>query len=293
MNKLSKTDHVQEWSQDAFSIVIQKTGSKEVVQKAEQIIEKHYRLEIRDKFQNDQAVSSALIESKECLLNDGTFESIRGLVKSVLRAGTEEIFDRIIHELLEELNRMHSVCSSAYLVNRQDGKVLMPMSAKDIYTPPDYIGDDGKLHKSRPILHPAISAPLTMYAFEEGRKKEAIERSSSLAAVEHLIQGPESILERAKMLLAGQGIIVEQLTTGAKRTVEVGRERIDDMLQAPNYSFHRSHMYGSILAKKVLDLLKEYLSKTCDLQSIKLVRGSKEQFYCVELTVRVAPDLQV
>ena len=292
INKLANVQLVPTWGDDAFAIITQKIGSQDVIQRAEQTIEKRYRLDLRDQFQNNQAVCNALIESKDCLLNEGTFDSIRGLTKVILRAGTEEIFDRILHELLDELNEMHKKEPTAYLVNHQTGKVMMPMSAKDIYTPPDYADENGILHKSKSILHPAISAPLTMYAYEENRKHIAIARSTSLAAVEHLVQGPESILQRAKMLIESQGIIVKP-TDGEKKTIEVGRERVDDMLQAPNYSFHRSQMYGSLLAKKILDILKEYNTDTCDILSIRFHKGSKEQVYLTEIVVSVPPSQQV
>jgi hypothetical protein len=288
-NKLEKTPNLNPlWGENTFAIVAQKTGSRELVEAAEADVEKRYRLELRDKFQNDKPVYDALVESKDSLLSEGTFESIRGLTKIILRAGTEEIFERILRELLEELNEMHKREPSAYLVNRQTGKVLMPMSGKDVYTPPDYVGEDGKLHPAKPILHPAIAAPLMMHVHGENRKLEAIAKAPNFASVEHLVQGPESILERAKILLRNQGIIVEQLDMGERRTIEVGRETVDDMLQAPNYSFHRSQMYGSLLAKKVLDICREYMTHTCDLQSIRLHKGSKEQFYVTEIVVSFA-----
>lgn len=273
------------WGEDIFALVAaQKLGSKELAKSAEQTIERRYRLELREKFQKDEKVRQALVESAECLLTDGTFESIHGLTSDLIRVGTEEIFFRILHELLEELDAMHKREPSAYLIANADGKVLMPISAKDIYTPPPYVGEDGVTRPAKPILHPAISAPLTMLAFEKGRKSEAIERAieaGSPAAVEHLIQGPESILERARILLQHQGIEVEPIDAGTTQTVEVGRERVDDMLQAPNYGFHRSQMYGSLLAKKVIDLLQG--RRKCDLKSATLKKGSKEQWYSVVL----------
>src|SRR5271157_3635832 len=132
------------WGEDIFALVAaQKLGSKEIAQSAEQAIERRYRLELREKFQNDEKVRQALVESAECLLTDGTFESVAGLVKDLIRVGTEEIFFKILHELLEELDAMHHREPSAYLIANSDGKVLMPISAKDIYTPPPYVGEDG------------------------------------------------------------------------------------------------------------------------------------------------------
>ena len=129
------------WGEDVFALLTaQSLGSTELTKSAEQAIETRYRLELRTKFQKDTRVNNALVESKDCLLTEGTYESIRGLVKDVIRQGTEEIFDRILRELLEELDAMHKREPSAYLVNMTDGKVLMPIEAKDVYTPPSYVG---------------------------------------------------------------------------------------------------------------------------------------------------------
>ncbi len=272
------------WGEDVFALLTaQSLGSTELTKSAEQAIETRYRLELRTKFQKDTRVNNALVESKDCLLTEGTYESIRGLVKDVIRQGTEEIFDRILRELLEELDAMHKREPSAYLVNMTDGKVLMPIEAKDVYTPPSYVGEDGITRPAKPILHPAISAPLTMYAQQENLKREAITRATNPSAVEHLVQGPESIISRARDLLRHQGIEVEPVDNGKTATIEVGRERIDDMLQSPNYGFHRSQMYGSLLAKKVIDLLKG--KGQCYLKNAVLRKGSKEQWYEVSLEI--------
>jgi hypothetical protein len=273
------------WGEDIFTLVTaRQLGSQQLVEHAEAQIERRYRLEMREKFQRDPRVRQALIESAECLLSEGTYDSVRGLMVDVLRAGTEEVFDRVLHELLEELDVMHKREPSAYLVSHQDGKVLMPITDKDVYTPPPYVGEDGITRPAKPILHPAISAPLTMLAFEQGRKNEAITRAvaaGASAAVEHLVMGPDAILERARVLLRTQGVTVEPLENGTPATIEVGREHVDDMLQAPNYNFHRSQMYGSLLAKKVLNLLRG--QGRCDLKSAILKKGSKEQWYEITL----------
>jgi hypothetical protein len=280
-----KKESPPSWGEDVFSLVTAKQlGSQELVEAAEQAVERRYRLELRDKFQKDPRVRQALVESAECLLSEGTIESVRGLLKDAIREGTEEIFDRILLELLVELDAMHKREPSAYLVSMRDGKVLMPITAKDIYTPPSYVGEDGITRPAKPILHPAISAPLTMLAYEQGRKSESIEKAIAAgapAAVEHLVQGPESILERARILLRTQGIQIEPLEGGTPATIEVGREHVDDIHQSPNYGFHRSQMYGSLLAKKVLDLL--HGRGKCDLQKATLRKGSKEQWYEVSL----------
>ena len=275
------------WGQDIFALVAAKSlGSDKLALEAEEAVEKRYRIEIRDKFNQDQRVYNALVESKECILTEGTYESISGLLRDMIRPGTEDIFERVLHELLEELDKMYKAEPQAYLIDRHSGKVVMPVTDKEIYTPPPYQDEAGIVHQSRPMLHPLIEAPMIMERHESARKSEAIQRATDAGqemAVEHLIQGPDAILERARVLLRTQGIEVEPLDAGVPTTIEVGRERVDDMLQAPNYNFHRSQMYGSLLAKKVIDLLQG--RRKCDLRSATLRKGSKEQWYEVAVNV--------
>jgi hypothetical protein len=295
MNKIEKlAPGDTPWGEDVFSLVQHRQGAE--LAKAVEDVEKRYRLEVREKFIHDPQVYQALVESKDCLQSEGTFDSVRGLLQAMIRPGTEEIFDRILHELLVELEAMYKAEPTAYLIDRRDGRVLMPITDNEIYTPPDYVDEAGITHQSKPILHPNISAPLTMQRYEKGRLDEAITRASvsgNLAAVEHLIMGPESILERSRVLLRSQGITVEPVAEGMLATIEVGRERVDDMLQAPNYNFHRSQMYGSILTKKILDMLGPYMRPVewgaprkckCDLKSAILKKGPKEQWYEVTLS---------
>ncbi len=288
MTKIKKIDSsTDQWGEDVFSL-IRSQGSSQITKSTIDAVERHYRLELRDKFQNDAKVNAALAESIDCLLSEASFDSIKDLVKDTIRLGTEEIFDQILHELLQELDGMNKAKPTAYLINRQDGKVLMPVSDKEIYTPSPYIGEDGVQRPAKPVLHPSISAQLTMYAYEKGRKNEAIEKAveaGASIAVEHLVIGPEAILERARVLLRTQGVQVKTEIQGGKtEMIEVGREQVDEIHQSPNYSFHRSYMYGSILAKKVLDLLpKKKEESIVDLKFIELKKGSKEQWYNVTL----------
>jgi hypothetical protein len=279
-------DQTEKWGDDECAIVRQPDSA--LVIEAEEAAERRYRLEIRDKFIKDNRVNNALVESKDCLLNDATRESVRGLLQDLIRPSTENIFDRVLQELLAELDAMQKMEPTAYLIDRQDGRVLMPVSDNDIYTPPDYTDEAGIIHPSKPILHPAIAAPLLLKKHDDGKQKAAIARAMAAgapAAVEHIVLGPESILERAKTLLHNQGVRFEPLIDGERVIIEVGRERIDDMLQAPNYRFHRSQMYGSILAKKILDLLAG--SRQCDLKSAALKKSSKEQWYEIEMEMEI------
>jgi len=286
--KIEKSVHTSgSWGEDIFALAAaRQLGSDRLAKQAEEAVEGRYRLEIRDKFVQEGRIKQALVESAECLLTDGTYDSVRGLLKDMIRAGTEDIFDRVLHELLAELDGMHKAEPQAYLIDRRDGKVIMPITDKEVYTPPDYQDERGITHPSRPMLHPMIAAPLIMSRHESERQNRAIERATDAgqaAAVEHLVQGPSAILERATVLLRTQGIEVERVDAGTTATIEVGRETLDDMLQAPNYNFHRSQMYGSLLAKKVIDLLQG--RRKCDLRSATLRRGSKEQWYEVAVAV--------
>jgi hypothetical protein len=292
-SKLAKAPtHETTWGEDVFALVSARAlGSDELARQTEESVEKRYRLELRDRFVHDVKVSRAIEESRDCLLNEASWESIRGLLVDSIRAGTEEIFDRILKELLVELDAMYKGEPTAYLVDRENGKIIMPITDREIYTPPPYTDEAGITHPSKPMLHPAVAAPLMLKKQEDERQSLAVRKATEagqLPAVEHLVLGPDAILERARTLLQGQNVEVAPLQgSSVQQTVEVGRERLDDMLQAPNYSFHRSQMYGSLLAKKVLDLLSG--QRKCELRSAVLRRGSKEQWYEVSVEIPHVP----
>src|SRR5271157_5027583 len=113
-----------------------KINSVDLTKSTEQAIENRYRIELRKRFQKDQKVIDILINNAKYLLTDDTFNAIRDLTKDCIQEETEKIFNIILQELLKELSEMHERKPSVYLVNVNDGKVLIPISAKDIYTPP-------------------------------------------------------------------------------------------------------------------------------------------------------------
>ncbi len=273
--------HAAGWGEDIFALVASRQGSA-LAKDLEEKVEVHYRLELRERFQHDQIVNQALVESKADL--PGAFAYFREMLAGVVRPGTEAIFDSILKELLEELAELHKKEPSRWLVSQTTGKLVMPVTADTVFTPEDYEGEDGLMHKARPILHPKYSVPLTELAYNDGRKEIAIAKSPNPFAIEHL-KNPDTIVNNAKTILDHHGVQIGPCEHGIGVLIEVGREHLDGIYQSPNYAFHRANAFGSHLAKKVLDLFKKekIVRGRADLSPIELKLGRKERWYEIKV----------
>ncbi len=283
MTKNNETDtNAVGWGENIFALVATRQPNSALAKALEEKVEVHYRLELRQRFQHDQMVHDALVESKADL--PGAHAYFREMLASSIRPGTEQIFDTILMELLEELAELHQKEPSKWIVSEATGKLVMPLVADAVFTPEDYEGEDGLMHRARPILHPKYSAPLTELAYNEGRKEIAIAKSPNPFAIEHL-KNPDTIVNNAKVILDHHGVQIGPCEHGIDVLIEVGREQIDGIYQSPNYAFHRANAFGSHLAKKVLDLLKKekIVRGRADLSPIELKLGRKERWYEVKV----------
>lgn len=266
------------WGEDVYSLAVGKVlGDEKLVARVEEAITTRYRREIRASFETNENVVAILT-------NAGDPKSVQGEVSaalsSMIREGTEYLFDQILGELLDELVQLKKNSPSLYLVDEASGKLIIPLRQGAVYQPPPYKDDEGNLHKSKPILHPGISAPLA--ESKAGADREAAALANPSLVYDHL-RSPEAIVERAKEKLQEMGFDTTKAASGSPDTVAFGREYHDGALQSPNPMFHRVEAFGGALARQVARLLQERQVLGCGLSRPVLKQNSKWRWYEVSV----------
>lgn len=270
------------WGEDIFTLVTARsTGDRTMVLAAEKAVRTRYKLELRPRFETDPNVREYVSGDRQ---SSDRRQRVMDGVKDVCRPGTEEVFEQVVNELLLEIDRFRKMPPSLYLVDGS-GQVVMPMGEAAIYRPPDFVGEDGKVHQARPIVHPGISSGLALRRQDEHRLETAIARAATagqlgVLALKHDLD-PASMRKTAVGWLEANGVTVGELPpeAGVSVTVEFGREQHDGIFQAPNYAFHRFRMFGELLGRKVLEAMGG--SGTCDLGHPVLESNSRQRWYRV------------
>jgi hypothetical protein len=181
----------------------------------------------------------------------------------------------------KELEFQRENKASVYLVDNETGRTLTPIDESCIYTPSDYIDENGDTKHAQPILHPGISSSIIMHKYESNKHDnliKSVEEKSKFAAI-HAVD-PNQILEMTKNRL-NKNIEITDNFVGEEIELGIGKENIAGMEQAPNPGFHRVAVFSSLLANKINFLLKN--GGKCEIKEIKESKNSKERWYTVKL----------
>jgi hypothetical protein len=193
-----------------------------------------------------------------------------------------DLFDEAIGILIDELPTLLQGPSSQYLIDSGTGAIIKRLEAGDIFTPPDYVGEDGLVHQSMPKVHPKICISLATAKAQKHRQQEiqTLVAKPKLEMTFKHIREPESIVEMAVSLLQARGVQVEE-TKDNKLVVTFGREHVDGQFQSINPTFHRWKSHASIVASKILKLV----SQDCKvwIENLKEHKSSKSIFYTIDL----------
>ena len=244
-----------------------------------------YLIEIRKLLETDTTARE--IASRPGTAVSHKYKLLEYLINIVCPESTEA-FEKAIDEILEELDCLRKSDAGLVLIDTNTGKSVIPLSPEMIFTPPDYIGEDGELHKSKPVLHPGISSAFGLIAYESDRKRELARRAAkpnSKDAYEHLFN-PQLIAVRASELLASLGIKIDMDLPVEAIEFEFGREHISGIDHSVNLRFHRANMYSAILATKIIQ--KYGKSGVCSFGVVHHKKNSKQQWFVVE--VKFLPD---
>ena len=283
MSNLSKPgDAGSGWGEDVFALVaVRAVGNPSMVAAAEEAVRTRYRIELRPRFESDPNVRESLPEDRpatECR------EWVLDALKGSCREGTETLFEQVVDELLKEIDHFRSLPPALYLVDERTGQVLLPLKEGLVQRPPDFVGDDGMVHRARLIVHPGLSSALAMKDQGSARTTAAMERADAAGPMASLAvlheRDPGSIARVAEEYLRSNGVTAGPVgESGTESSVEFGREFYDGVLQSPNYAFHRFRMFGELLGRKVLEAMGG--PGTCELGQPELQSSSKHRWYRV------------
>lgn len=254
----------------------------DLVETTDEKILANYLLQFRKIFETNGQIRNVVINSDPAI---AAKSKLTRLLAGECKPGTEELFKQAIDILLTELDEFRKKPSSLYLVDEDTGKAIMPMTDDLIFTPPDYIGEDGLWHKSKPTLHPGITASLALAVYGKAKLKKHLQKITdpiSEQAYKHLSE-PEQILEMVKTRFAHLGIEIIDAPDRCDQKIEFGREQVEGIMQSPNIRFHRAHMFAAVLAQKLLKLGGR--SARYFVGSITNEKNSKQTWYIIEAGV--------
>lgn len=197
----------------------------------------------------------------------------------------KHVFDKAAEIILEDLEAQRKLKPSLYLVNAKTGMAIMPMGGDSIFTPPDFVGLDGKIHKSKPIVHPGITSSLALAEHEIEKHKMVLAKHGDKLAFAHM-SDPDKIVDMAKEKISDR--LMPEDADGKWEEVEIGRENFSGMEQSANFSFHRIELFSSILARKILSRIGNH--GRCQIGGIWQHRGAKHRWYVVNVKFHV-PDV--
>jgi hypothetical protein len=238
-----------------------------------------YLILIRKRLESDPKLQKIVVNSTPATEARG--EVIRCLSKHI-KLGTLETFRSAVEQILAELDQLRTKKPSLYLVNQSTGELVLPINKDLIFTPPDYIGADGKLHKSNPTIHPGVSSSLALAMHKQAKTNKAISKSKKNKTTEQAyahIYDPDKIIELAKEKLQIAGIEIDNDLNSNNQTIEFGREQSDGVFQSSNLHFHRIQIFSSTLVHKIIKLG----FKKCAFGKLEMKHNSKQQWYTVEV----------
>jgi hypothetical protein len=278
MTKLTKPRNTG-WGDNLIDV---RKDKGEIAKSAEDKILAEYLIQLRKIFETDNQVKSIIIDSKPAI---AAKSRLLKLLTHECKPDSKDLFERAMDIVLNELDNFRDKPASLYLIDRNTGMPIMPMTDELIYTPPDYIGEDGKLHKSKPILHPGIAASLTLAVYGKNKLQRHLKKITgplSEQAYKHLSE-PERIIEMVKERLNYIGVEISDNPNECDQVIEFGREQVEGIMQSPNIRFHRAHMFAAILAHKILKLGGKAAKYT--IGSIESKQNTKQKWYTVKIGV--------
>lgn len=290
MSDLLAKDGMPGWGEDLHGFLekCRKEGNQELVRKVEEKLTAGYLMALRGAFESDPEIRR-VVESSQPATEAAPFVADR--LWGFAKPGSEDIFEKAVWTILEELDFHRSKPPSLYLVNPTTGKAVVPLTEGSIFQPPDFVGEDGRTHKARPIVHPSITSALALSQQDAARQESLAKRADSGFKRHALAHGDlDGIAESVRQRLESAGVQrVDSLPDADPAEVEFGREQVDGLLQSPNFGFHRISVFSAVLAVKVLRLCGP--GGTYSMGPIQERKGSKQKWYMVTVRVRQSPWL--
>lgn len=289
-NKLTKLG-IPAWGENLskFLTICRQEGDEELVQQVEDKLTAGYLLAMRKELEENPAARDIIIQ---CNPATNAWGALSEKFWHLVKLGSEDLFEKALYTLLEELDSMRRMEPSLYLVSSETGKAIMPISPNSIFQPPDFIDENGIQRPAKPIVHPAITSSLALLA-QKGAKLESLQRKVKdpfkRAALAHL-SGLKSIIQSAEDRLLAIGVKPSNLQDEeSSHELEFGRDQIDGIYQAPNYSFHRANIFSAVLAQKILKLCGP--NGSYQILEAKECKSSTQIWFMVNVKIRAVLQL--
>ena len=252
-NKLAKVREYPWWEDAHAQLKTARAEDGELAEQLEVRIRAGYLRQVRLQLEVDPALQKAAAEAEAAAEAKPVVMRALG---HLARFGSDDLFEESVDQVLRELEVQRKAEPALYLVNDETGELIMPLTEGDIFVPPDYVDEDGITRPAKPVVHPGISAGLAMRAAEAHRLQKvagSVRDPVKAKAYEHLLE-PEKIVEMVRKRLEHVGIVIAELAEAEEEDVEFGRESLEGAFQSVNPAFHRSSMFASILAQKILGM---------------------------------------
>lgn len=275
-----------QWGEDLHAIWEQnKNTGKQISRQVGEKIFRDYLTAIRKALEEDSTAREVAAEAKPAI--SAKAKLIDYLMFRIARTETSDLFEKAVEYILLELDRIREKGeNSLYLVDGETGRNLIPMGPNSIYQPPDFIGEDGKVHKARPIVHPGISSSLALahaqaHRMESLRIKAEIDPDSRLA-LQHVLT-PDSILKAATIRLEALGVVIGDVLNGEEEEIRFGHEHVENVHQSLNPRFHRSALLSEILTRRIFE--KFGVGSRIEFLSVKQDGNNKRKWHVVRILV--------
>lgn len=237
----------------------------------------------------------------EILINaENPEDAVKGLIDAMDPENFRdpEILEKSVQILVQEYE-LQKKDPGLYIVDEDTGRSIIKAGPDNVLNLPEFEDEFGRMVKPNPVLHPKWSSALGMLKHERGKqtklKIEAIDKieadSTKTPIYEHILD-PNSIAHHAKEELAKLGIGVVRIESdGEEKEFQVGKEHIETDYQTMSSRFHRSQMFGKILAKKIE--AEVGLSKLCSIGRVEEKKNSKHRWFSVMVKFKETKVLQV
>ena len=269
------SDQEYKWGDDPGAAIEKAAGTPLAVQIEEDVVA-GYLLLLRTLLERDSELTARVAACNPAKL---ALDELVAACKMV-KPGTAHLVGKAANILLTELEQQRKADPSLYLVSCKTGRAVMPITADKVFTPPDFEGLDGRMHKSRPIVHPGLSSSLAIASHESAKEIATMALSGGEIAFVHL-SAPEQMVEMARQKLGKQ--IVFGNVQGPWQEVEFGKENVAGMEQSVNLAFHRVELFSSVLARRILAMCGQ--GGRCDVGKVRSHRGAKHRWYSLSVKI--------
>lgn len=273
------------WGEDPATVLAAERARGSSPQDLEERTVATYLMALRARVNAGGEVASMLAS-----VENGAAEALASVTSEIAVPGTEDLLLKATEILVEETKRQLAAPPATYLVDSVSGRALMPLTEKDIFYPPDFVGEDGKLYKSRPVVHPRITSGIALARAEahrmEGIRKLAEDPVKGMA-YRHITDPVGMVnLIREKLFKIGVGVSENPMHDAEEIEVEFGRENVEADTQSVNPGYHRIAAYSTSAARKVAELAGYGGSAWIGEMTVR--KTSKQRWYCIRVQARQA-----